>query len=243
MTPSTEPITPTSTLADLAATHAGASRVFYRHDLDFCCHGRVSLAEACSKKSLAVAELVEELRAETAHAPDFRRWDEQPIPSLVAHVLARFHEAHRAELPRLLARARKVELVHADKPSCPHGLAEHVQRIAEELEQHMQKEEQVREEHLLLEQHMQKEEQVLFPLILAGRGGMAAVPIQILEEEHVDHGRNLARLRELAQGFRPPAEACGTWRALYLGLAELDEQVMQHIHLENNVLFPRALRS
>ena len=226
MTPSTEPITPTSTLADLAATHAGASRVFYRHDLDFCCHGRVSLAEACSKKSLAVAELVEELRAETAHAPDFRRWDEQPIPSLVAHVLARFHEAHRAELPRLLAMARKVELVHADKPSCPHGLAEHVQRIAEELEQ-----------------HMQKEEQVLFPLILAGRGGMAAVPIQILEEEHVDHGRNLARLRDLAQGFKPPAEACGTWRALYLGLAELDEQVMQHIHLENNVLFPRALRS
>ena len=215
-----------STLADLAATHAGASRVFYRHDLDFCCHGQVSLAEACSKRALAVDALVRELEAETAADSDFRRWDEQPIPQLVEHVLERFHAAHRAELPRLHEMAAKVERVHAEKSSCPRGLAAHLQHIAEELEA-----------------HMQKEEQVLFPLILSGRGRMASVPIQVMEEEHVDHGRNLDRLRELAHGFAPPADACGTWRALYLGLAEFDEEVRQHIHLENNVLFPRALRT
>jgi regulator of cell morphogenesis and NO signaling len=226
MAPTTTPITPSTTLADLAATRAGASRVFYRHELDFCCHGRVSLAEACEKKQLAVDELIRAIEAETPLATDFKRWDEQPIPALVAHILERFHEQHRAELPRLLEMARRVEKVHADKPSCPRGLAEHLQHVAEELDA-----------------HMQKEEQVLFPLILSGRGRMASMPIQVMEEEHVDHGRNLARLRELAHGYVPPEEACGTWRALYLGLAELEEQVMQHIHLENNVLFPRALRS
>lgn len=225
MTSTTAPITPKTTLADLAATRAGASRVFYRHGLDFCCHGRVSLAEACAKKNLAVDDLVREIEAQVPLAPDFQRWDERPIPELVQYVLDHFHAGHRAELPRLVEMARKVEKVHADKKSCPHGLAEHVERIAEELEQ-----------------HMQKEEQVLFPMILAGRGRMAAMPIQVMEEEHDDHGRNLAKLRELAHGFTPPDDACGTWRALYLGLAELDQEVMHHIHTENNILFPRALR-
>jgi regulator of cell morphogenesis and NO signaling len=226
MNTTSSPITPATTLAELAATRAGASRIFYRHSLDFCCHGRVSLAEACEKKQLALDELIRAIEAETPLATDFRRWDEQPIPALVAHLLERFHAAHRAELPRLLDMARRVERVHADKPSAPRGLAEHLEHVAEELEA-----------------HMQKEEQVLFPLILSGRGRMASMPIQVMEEEHVDHGRNLARLRELAQDFTPPEEACGTWRALYLGLAELEQQVMEHIHLENNVLFPRALRS
>ncbi len=222
----TEPITPKTTLAELAATRAGASRVFYRHDLDFCCHGRVSLAEACARKNLAVDALVRELEAEAPIAADFERWDEQPIADLIEHVLEHFHAAHRAELPRLLEMARKVEGVHAEKGTCPHGLADHLARIGEELES-----------------HMQKEEQVLFPLILAGRGRMASMPIQVMEEEHEDHGRNLARLRELTLDFTAPEEACGTWRALYLGLRELDGELMQHIHLENNVLFPRALRS
>ena len=225
--PSTDvPITPRSTLAELAATRAGASRVFYRHGLDFCCHGQVTLAEACARKHLAVDEVARAIEAETPLATDFQRWDQESLPTLVEHLLEHFHAAHRAELPRLLEMARKVEKVHAEKPDCPRGLAEHVERIAEELEA-----------------HMQKEEHVLFPMLLAGRGRMASMPIQVMEEEHVDHGRNLARLRELAHGFVPPEDACGTWRALYLGLQELDEQVMQHIHLENNVLFPRAVRS
>jgi len=226
MPTTTAPITPNTTLADLAATRAGASRVFYRHDLDFCCHGRVSLAEACAKKHIEVDALVRELEAETATQPDFRRWDDAPIAELIQHILDRFHAAHRAELPRLLEMARKVEKVHADKNSCPRGLADHVEHIAVELES-----------------HMQKEEQVLFPMILGGRGRQASMPIQVMEEEHEDHGRNLARVRELTHEFTPPTEACGTWRALYLGLHELDEQLMQHIHLENNVLFPRALRT
>jgi regulator of cell morphogenesis and NO signaling len=221
-----EPITPQTTLAELAATRAGASRVFHRHGLDFCCQGRVTLAEACAKKQLSADAIARAIEDESPRALDFRRWDEAPLPELIAHVLERFHAAHRAELPRLLAMARKVEAVHAEKAECPRGLHAHLEHVAEELES-----------------HMQKEEQILFPLILSGRGRMAAAPIQVMEEEHVDHGRNLERLRALAHEYALPEDACGTWRALYLGLQELELELMQHIHLENHLLFPRALRN
>ncbi|MGK0220248.1 MAG: regulator of cell morphogenesis and NO signaling, partial [Planctomycetota bacterium] len=150
---------------------------------------------------------------------------EKPLPDFVQYILDNFHAAHREELPRLTAMARKVEQVHGEKPDCPRGLGEFLERLTEELEM-----------------HMQKEEQMLFPMILAGRGRMVAMPISVMEEEHQDHGKNLERMRELAANFEPPEGACNTWRALYLGLAQLERDLMEHIHLENNALFPRALK-
>ncbi len=220
----TSKISAQSSLADLATTHAGASRVFHQHGLDFCCGGRESLGDACARRGIDPTLLVTEIELELA--ADFERWDERPLGALIDHLLERFHEAHRAELPRLIAMAAKVEQVHADKPTCPRGLAAFLERVQDELED-----------------HMQKEEQVLFPLLRAGRGRMASMPIHVLEDEHRDHARNLERLRALTSNYAPPDEACTTWRALYLGLAELEGDLMQHIHLENNVLFPRALRS
>jgi regulator of cell morphogenesis and NO signaling len=225
MSTTSAPITPQRTLAELAATYAGASRVFYRHGLDFCCHGQVSMAEACAKKQIDVAALVREVEAELRVPGDFTRWDERPIDELIEHILTRFHAGHRAELPRLLEMARRVEKVHAEKPTCPAGLSQHLEHVAE-----------------ALELHMQKEEQILFPLFRSSRAHMAAMPVQMMEEEHHDHALNLARIRELTGDLKAPPEACGTWSALYLGLADLEQQVMEHIHLENNVLFPRALR-
>lgn len=219
-------LTPQSTLAELATTWPGAARVFHRHHLDFCCGGRASLADACRTRGLALEVLLAELAAEEARTHDFTVWDTQPLSALVDHILEHYHALHRTELARLLAAARKVESVHADKADRPRGLAEHLARLADELEQ-----------------HMQKEEQVLFPLIRAGRGAIAATPVQVLEHEHKDHALNLARTRALAHDFVPPESACNTWRALYLGLEQLERDLMQHIHLENNVLFPRALRS
>lgn len=220
------PLSADRTLGELAASHAGASRVFHRHGLDFCCGGSAPLAEAAAAKGLDVSLLLAELRAETERPGAFESWDQRPLGELVDHVLEHFHEAHRAEVPRLLAMARKVEAVHAEKPTCPRGLAAHLERMSVELEE-----------------HMQKEEQILFPMLRAGRGRAAMMPIQVMEQEHRDHGANLERLRALTNDYTPPAEACGTWTALFLGLAELERDLMEHIHLENNVLFPRALRS
>jgi len=213
-----------TSLAELATTRPGAANVFWRHGLDFCCHGQITLGEACRARGLEAEALVEELSAAGAGG-GFERWDRRPLAELVMHLLERYHARHRADLPPLLEMARKVERVHAAKADVPRGLAELIARVADELEQ-----------------HMLKEEQVLFPLILSGRGRMAGMPVQAMEREHEDHGRNLAALRALTHDHVPPAEACNTWRALYLGLAELERELMQHIHLENNVLFPRALR-
>ncbi|MFO7587275.1 MAG: hemerythrin domain-containing protein, partial [Gemmatimonadota bacterium] len=91
------------------------------------------------------------------------------------------------------------------------------------------------------ESHMLKEERVLFPLIHQGRGAMATAPVSVMEHEHEEAASALRRLRELTDDYEVPAEACNTWRALWHGLADLERATHQHIHLENNILFPRAL--
>jgi regulator of cell morphogenesis and NO signaling len=94
-----------------------------------------------------------------------------------------------------------------------------------------------------LESHMLKEEQILFPMIRQGQGARAVAPVSVMEHEHESAGSALRRLRELTGGYEVPEGACNTWRALWFGLAELETSLHQHIHLENNILFPRALAS
>ena len=222
----TTTIRATDTLADLAATRAGASRAFARRNLDFCCHGQVSLREACARKGIDVDALIREIQAEERADEDFERWDARPLPDLIAHLVTHFHDAHRRERPRLVTMAERVEKVHGDKASCPRGLAAHVARLEADLRL-----------------HMEKEEAILFPMLASGQGAAAAGPIQVMEQEHEDAGTALRAIRALTTDHVPPPDACGTWRALYLGLAEFEHDLMQHVNLENHVLFPRALRA
>lgn len=214
------------TLADLAGETAGAARVFARHGLDFCCGGRIPLAEACTTKGLDPRALLRELAAEK-HGDDApHAWSNQPLAELVQHIVTRYHAPLLPEIARLLAMAQRVEKVHAGKESCPRGLAAELAEWSESLRL-----------------HLRKEEDVLYPLIAQDSGRRAAGTIKALESEHDDHARALARIRALTDDHVPPPEACGTWRALYAGLAEFELELMRHVHLENHVLFPRALQS
>jgi len=215
---------PTATLADLAVRFPAASRVFHRHGLDFCCHGGRPLAEACAPRGLRVEAVLDEIAAEQAAHADLPRWNDRPIAELVEHVVGFYHRRLREELPELVALAAKVESRHAEKASCPRGLRAHLAEV-----------------HAAVLDHLAKEEQVLFPMLLGGRGAMAAGPIHVIEAEHVDHARDLARTRELSANLTPPEEACPTWRALYLRLGAFEAELMDHIHLENNILFRRVL--
>ncbi len=210
-------------LGQLARRIAGATRVFDAHHLDFCCAGNRSLRTAAAAAGVAAAPIVEELRSLQGRVagggPD---WGAAELAALVEHILERCHAVHRDQLPELIRLARKVEQVHGDRADCPHGLAEHLAAMAQELES-----------------HMRKEETVLFPMIQRGQGAMAAAPITVLRMEHDDHGAALRRLSELTNDITPPRAACTTWRALYTGLRSLREDLMSHIHTENNILFER----
>ena len=212
-----------STLADLAITHPGASRVFLKHGLDFCCHGRRALEEACSEKGLNATAILNEITSEEANG-DLTALATKPIGEIIDFIEEHYHARLRAELPELLTMAEKVERVHASKPTCPRGLASDLRTI-----------------HEAILDHLAKEEQALFPIIRSGDRHRAAAPVRVMEQEHEDHGRNLEYLRALTHEFVAPAEACATWKALYLRLNRLSDELMEHIHLENNVLFPRVL--
>ncbi|WP_258128897.1 iron-sulfur cluster repair protein YtfE [Achromobacter anxifer] len=210
-------------LGQLARSIPGATQVFHEYQLDFCCGGKKSLAEAAAQRSLDAAQIEARL-AELARNPSQETdWGQASAAELVDHILARYHEVHRQQLPELIRLALKVEQVHADSPDCPTGLAEHLRGMQQELES-----------------HMQKEEQVLFPMLARGHGAMAGMPIMVMRAEHDDHGVALERLLALTNGITLPRAACNTWRALYLGLRAFKEDLMAHIHLENNILFENA---
>ncbi|MCW3476358.1 iron-sulfur cluster repair protein YtfE [Limobrevibacterium gyesilva] len=220
LSPAAEPRFADRTLSDIAATLPGATEVFRRRKLDFCCGGRVPLGEAAIAKGLDVPELEAELGAIAALALP------APLPvataDLIDLIVARYHAVHRRELPELIELARRVEVVHKAHPVAPHGLADLLERMAEELED-----------------HMRKEEQILFPLMRRGGGPMVAQPIAAMLADHDDHGAHLRALETLTNDFAIPDEACATWRALYLGAHKFADDLVEHIHTENNVLFPR----
>lgn len=212
------------TLGQVATTHPEATLVFLKHRLDFCCGGGQKLVDACQKAGIEAAQVIAEIEA--ANRPvEAPRWDAAPLSELIEFIVTTYHEPLRQDVPAWIEAAKRVERVHAQKPSCPHGLAA--------LLEHMYAE---------LMSHLAKEEQILFPAIFANNhGGMIQMPIRVMLHEHDEHGANLKRLRTLATEFVAPPEACATWRALYTGLAKLEAELMEHIHLENNVLFPRAM--
>ncbi len=208
----------TQSLGSLAIQIPGATAVFRKLKLDFCCGGQQSLEKACTDKQLDLDTVLGEIRAlQTQQA-----MPAAPSASeLIDPILRRYHEVPRQPLPELVRMARRVEAVHRDHPQVPRGLADHLETMEQEL----------------LE-HMAKEEQILFPLLKQGGHPMVVHPIGMMRHEHVSHGAQIEHLAELTQQHQPPAGACNTWQALYAGTARLTEDLIEHIHTENNLLFP-----
>lgn len=218
-------ITADSTVGSVATRHPLATRVFARHGIDFCCGGGQPLTVACEAQGVDVQQVLEELEQEL-ESPETKevRWDEQPVDALIDHILVTYHEPLKEELPRLEAMMRKVHEVHGDKDRERFdALLEVVLAIVADIEQ-----------------HLPKEEEMLFPMIRSGRGAMALGPMHVLEMEHEILGGMLRKLRELTDDYTVPEGACNTWRALWVGLEDFERSLHEHIHLENNILHPRA---
>ncbi|MCW5633596.1 MAG: iron-sulfur cluster repair protein YtfE [Rubrivivax sp.] len=207
-------------LGRIAVELPGATAVFRRLKLDFCCGGQAPLAQACAARGLDTEAVLRELAA-------LERDGDTAVPqesaALVEHLLARFHAVHRQQLPELVRMARRVEAVHRGHATVPAGLADLLEQM-----------------HAEMLEHMAKEEEVLFPLMQGAADPATTVqPIGVMRHEHVAHGAQLERLAALTHDYRPPADACNTWRALYAGARQFADDLVEHIHLENNVLFPQ----
>lgn len=206
-------------LGQIAVDLPGATAIFRRLKLDFCCGGQTPLAQACEDNQLSLPEVLDELtrldRLASKAVP-------QSTDEMINHILTRFHAVHREQLPELIRMARRVEAVHRNNPQVPQGLSAHLDAMENELLD-----------------HMDKEETMVFPALRAGAGLEARGPIQVLRDDHIGHGQMLERLMQLTDNANPPPGACNTWRALYAGVAQLSDDLIDHIHLENNLLFPR----
>lgn len=222
-----------STVGQLVADRPARSRVFQELGIDFCCGGRKTLDQACRSRGLDPQRVLREL---LACEDETSRQAVNPVAmtlgELADHIEQTHHAYLRVELPRLVAMVRKVAAVHGDKHPWMLEIDGVFAGLAAELNS-----------------HMLKEEQMVFPLIRAIErrepGGDLAVdaPIQVMEHEHDDAGNALARMRQLSDGYTPPADACNTFRAMLDGLRELEADMHQHVHKENNILFPRAIEA
>ncbi|OZG74481.1 iron-sulfur cluster repair di-iron protein [Hahella sp. CCB-MM4] len=203
----------------------GSTRLFREYGLDFCCGGQHPLKDALSEKGIDPEPVLEKLAALQDEPTKGLDWSKAPRNQLIDHILRRYHARHREQLPELIHLSRRVEHVHGERPECPVGLADHLTNMLNELES-----------------HMLKEENVLFPLLQQGIGGMQVNgPVSVMRFEHDQHGEALDTLAALTNDIQLPKGACNTWRALYAGLNQLRDDLMQHIHLENNILFVDAL--
>lgn len=220
-------ISPDTYVADIVIANPARARVFEQHRIDFCCHGRRPLDEACAEAGVATADVIDELvlvdsPLEAAPPTD--------IGGLIGYIVATHHTYLRRELPRLSVLMEKVVAAHGKN----HPEVESVQRLLAEVSAD-------------LLPHLDKEEQVLFPLTIRLLGavgplefhcGSLSNPIRVMLTEHDRVGELLAEQREATSDYTPPADACPTWHALYAGLAELESDTFRHVHLENNLLFP-----
>ncbi len=215
------------TVGEISTTRPLAIKVFQRHGIQFCCSGGTTLAEACAARGVDENSLLQEIAAEEARSVTTeRRWDQAPLNELIDHLQVQYHAPMREDLARIEVMAARVVQVHGHKDDDLALLLDVVIALRNDLEP-----------------HLTRQEQVLFPQILRGDGAAAGAPIAAMRHEHEQVAILLARARELTNEYQIPAGACRTWSALWAGLETLDRELVEHIALENNVLFPRALAS
>jgi regulator of cell morphogenesis and NO signaling len=230
--------TATSTVREIVAADYRAAAVFHRFGIDFCCRGGRELEHVCRELHLDPSQVLAALDAECAPAPSgvprFASWD---CPALISYIVANHHAYVRQAIPTLLAHTGKVARVHGAR----HPELVDVARLFEAVAQEMTS-------------HMAKEEHVLFPYVMelsdAVAGGDAAPPapfgtvenpIRMMEMEHETAGDAMARIRALSGDYCAPEDACETFRVCYRELEAFEHDLHAHVHLENNILFPKAI--
>lgn len=227
-------------VGEIAVEFPQSILVFKEKGIDYCCGGQRTLQEACQSAGVMVSEVVKSLEGiEPAQGPDLSvQWNS--LHDLIAHILKKHHVFTKSQLNLLVELSAKVFRVHGANHAELDAVDKLVRTMAEELGHHMAKEEQIAFPYLVsLEEVAQgkRSQDLLFSYEV-----FKSQPQHCLTTEHEETGEQLRQLRKITGGFEPPAGACVSYRAFYRALKELEEDIHQHIHLENNVLFPMAER-
>ena len=229
------PITATKTVRELAVGIPNATRVFEKLGIDYCCGGQKPLDEACSEMNISIDQVLLALEGgvDASTPAASRDWSGAPLPELVDHIINKHHSYVKSEIPRLQALIAKVVGVHGKN----HPELEQVKVAFSELANE-------------LAAHMMKEEQILFPYLKqmgSGNGcgpscfGTVQNPIRMMMFEHDSAGAKLREMRQATQNYTLPQDSCFSYGTLFSALVEFEADLHQHIHLENNILFPRAI--
>ncbi|MGA9120119.1 MAG: iron-sulfur cluster repair di-iron protein [Bacteroidota bacterium] len=230
--------TNTRTVKSFVTEDFRTAAVFEKYSIDFCCHGNVALSQACETRGVAVETVADEIASvvstEGLAGVPYESWG---LDQLIDHIVSRHHAFVRRMIPIITKHTQKVAEVHGARHPEVVGIAGRFQLIAGELTN-----------------HMMKEERILFPTIkqaeLARQGkshyvapafGTLANPIRMMESEHDAAGDGLYEIRSASGNYVPPEDACTTYRVSYQELEAFERDLHQHVHLENNILFPKAL--
>lgn len=228
-------ITANTLVRDIVVEQPAAIAVLALFGIDYCCGGKHALGEACSKRNQDVSEVIKELQRQsnTNGAADVD-WRTAPLNDLIVHIEQRHHAFARQHLSLIRDLAAKVERRHGAAHPEIYKISEALAVISAELSHHFTCEEN------MLFPHIEQLEAAGRPVTQVAFANLQQ-PVTRMIMDHNQTGDELRTLREAANNFEPPADACTTFRALYRALEELERDLHQHIHLENNILFPRAI--
>jgi regulator of cell morphogenesis and NO signaling len=233
-------VTTEKTVRDLVVENPSLTRVFEKLGIDYCCGGGKSLEEACRSANLPLEKAVASIGAAEqarAAAANQRDWQTAPLADLIAHIKNTHHEFTRSEIARLEPLFAKVCSKHGVNHPELNQMREVFDGLADELAVHMMKEE------MMLFPYIERMEEAAIERtpIMPPPFGTVGNPVRMMMHEHDSAGEALRTLRQASNGYAAPADACMSFQALYRGLEEFEADLHQHIHLENNILFPRAI--
>ena len=230
----------TKTVRELAVEDPAATRIFEKFGINYCCGGGQSLEQACERANISIDQVLDtlEMSEERARAAqEIRDWNREPLSELIAHIKKTHHKYTREETTRLTALLQKVCFVHGKNHPELFGIRETFSGLAQELMTHLMKEE------MMLFPYIERMEEAVIQkeLVLPAPFGTVQNPVAMMEHEHDSAGSALRAIRKACNDFTAPADACVSYQTLYKALAVFEADLHRHLHLENNILFPRAI--
>ena len=226
-------------LAQIVNSHHQAASIFEKYHLDFCCKGKRSLEQACSEQQLTVSQVTEELenifsKESTGTVIDF---DKMNLTQLCDYIVQTHHAYVKKEMPQIYAYLQKVSSKHGERHPELGEIFGFFSAVKEDMEDHMRKEELVLFPRIKELQKLADNENARLQLTM----GYLQSPIIVLEQEHDHAGRVLNDIRIFSNDYTPPQDACTTYRLSFAALKAFELDLHQHVHLENNILFPKAI--